>query len=144
MPVTGDPTVALPDWELQQDIFSILNADSTIKTTLGASVYNEVPETPSYPFLVIGGNTSNPLYHKSGALPELVETIHFYSTYRGDKENKQLLTAAAQALTGGSYSLAGFTVRTVSVDNSINLPVNYADQDRPTRHSVLYIRYLIQ
>lgn len=144
MPATGDPTIALPEWELQQDIYGILNADATIKTTLSASVYNEVPEAPSFPYLVIGQSTDNPLYHKSGALPEVVETIHIYSTYRGDKQVKQLADAASQALTGGSYSLTGFTVRMASFDNFITLPVEYFDADRSVRHGVLYMRYLIQ
>jgi hypothetical protein len=144
MPATGDPTIALPEWELQQDVYSILNADSTIKTTLAASVYNEVPDTPSFPYLEIGQIIDNPQYHKSGALPEVVATIHIYTTYRGDKLTNQLATAAVTALTGGSYSLTGFTVLICSFDNYIIVPVETYDQDRTVRHGILYMRYLIQ
>ena len=82
MPTTGDPIIALPEWELQQDIFTILNANSTIKTTLSASVYNEVADTPSFPYLVVGQSTDNPQYNKSSAMAEVVETIHIYTKYR--------------------------------------------------------------
>lgn len=144
MPATGDPTIGLPEWELQQDLYSILNGNATITTTYSASVYNEVPESPSFPYLVIGQSTNNPDYYKTGALPEVVETVHIFSTYRGDKEIKQIADAAAQALTGGSYSLSGYTVRQVSIDNFLTLPVQYFDSDRSVRHGVLYMRYLIQ
>ena len=142
MPTTGDPVISFPGWELQQDEYSILSADSTLSSA-GWSVYDWPPQTTSTPYIVIGEDTDVPVYHKSGAYHEITTTLHLYSSYKGKKQIKQAVEAIVAALTGGSFSLSGFKVLQVSLDSTPPI-IREGDGDPVLHHGIPRFRYLIQ
>lgn len=141
MPTTGDPTISFPSWELQKDEYSILGGDATL-TAAGWTIYDFPPDNASFPYIVIGDDTDNPIYHKSGAVHEITTSFHLFSEYKGRKEVKLGIKALAEALTGGSFSLSGFTVIQVSLDSSSPI-IREFDGDRVLHHGIPRIRYLI-
>lgn len=142
MPVTGDPVISFPGWELQKDEYSILSGDSAI-SNLGCAVHNFPPESPSFPYLIMGRFTTTPDYHKSGALWVVTSTIHHYDEYKGTKSVYQIFDAVVQALTGGSFSLTGFTIVAVEAETGSE-PLEEIDAGgRVIFHYIHRMRYLI-
>ncbi len=141
MPVTGDPILSDPTWELQKDEFSLLGADGTL-TAAGWSIYDFPPTAKVFPYIVVGDDTGAPDYNKSGAVHNVVSTFHLFSEYRGRKEVKLGRGALIAALTGGSFSFAGFTLIQVSLDD-LGPILREFDGDRVLHHGITRIRYLI-
>ena len=50
--------MSIGQFALQTAIYSTLNSDSNLTSTLGAGVYDEVVETASYPFVEIADDTA--------------------------------------------------------------------------------------
>ena len=46
--------MSLGTFALQSTIYSTLSGDSTLTSTLGASVFDDVPESTSFPYVVLG------------------------------------------------------------------------------------------
>ena len=44
---------------LQERLYATLNADNALTSTLGAAVYDEVPENSAYPYVNIGADAQN-------------------------------------------------------------------------------------
>lgn len=141
MPVTGDPILSDPTWELQKDEYTILGNDATL-TAAGWSIYDMPPESAVFPYIVLGDNTGPPDYNKSGAIHNVLSTFHLFSEYLGNKEIKLGRKALVEALTGGSFSLSGFTLIQVSLDD-LGPILREFDGDRVSHHGITRIRYLI-
>jgi len=138
---TGDPVISFPGWELQKDEFSILGADATL-TAAGWTVYDFPPESPSFPYIIVGQHTVTPQYYNTGALQDVTSSFHLYSEYKGGKEIQEATDALVQALTGGTFSLTGFTVVQVSLDGAPPI-IREINRDRVLHHGIPRVRYLI-
>lgn len=125
-------------WPLQQAIFTTLNNDSTLTSSLGAGVYDDVPdfEAADYPFVQLGQDTSIDYSTKDVVGTETTVTIHVWSRYRGSKEAKQIMERLHQLLHDGNLTVTGH--------NLINLRAEFADvirdPDGITRHGVMRFR----
>ena len=50
--------MTIGQFELQSGIYTVLNSDSTLTNTVGVSIFDEVPEESTYPFVSLGEETA--------------------------------------------------------------------------------------
>lgn len=125
-------------WALQQAIYSELSGDSELTSTLGASVYDDVPDhqAVTFPYVNIGEDTTLDYSTKDLVGSETTLNMHVWSRYRGSKEVKQIMDRV--------HSLLHDSNLTVTGRNLINLRVEFSDvlrdPDGITRHGVMRFR----
>ena len=78
-------------FELQTAIYSALSGDSNLTSTLGASVFDEVPDQSSYPFVALGEETVVEYDTKDLDGASHTINIHVWSQYKGAKQTKQIM-----------------------------------------------------
>jgi|TARA_R100000152_G_C6775261_1_gene203561 hypothetical protein len=131
--------VSLKQFALQEALYARLNNDSTLTNTYGASVYDEVPEGSSYPYVVLGEVTAIDYGTKDTDGSENTLTFHVWSQYRGAKEAKNIMDRMHDLLHDYSLSVTGA--------NLINLRFEFGDllrdPDGITRHGVMRFRAII-
>ena len=131
--------MSIGQFALQTTLYSTLNNDSNLTTTLGAGVYDEVVETASYPFVQIGEETAIDYGTKDVDGGEFTINIHVWSQYAGAKETKNIMDRIHTLLHDSSLSVTGF--------NLINFRFEFSDiirdPDGTTRHGVMRFRAII-
>lgn len=131
--------MALGLFALQSRIYATLNGDSNLTSTLGASVYDDVPQGSAYPFVSIGEEQSNEYGTMDLDGMDTALTIHVWSRYDGAKETKDILDRIHTLLHDSSLSVTGF--------NLVNLRFEFSDimrdPDGVTRHGVIRFRATI-
>ena len=131
--------MSIGSFALQSSIYSTLSNDNNLTSTLGASVFDDVPENTSYPYIVLGEDTANEYDTKdvNGSTSSL--TIHVWSEYKGSKETKQIMDRVHDLLHDSNISVSGF--------NLINLRFEFSDimrdPDGITRHGVIRFRAVL-
>ena len=124
---------------LQSSIYSALNGDSNLTSTLGAGIYDEVIEGSAYPFVQIGEDTLLDYSTKNEAGSLVTVNIHVWSQYTGSKETKNIMDRIHDLLHDSSLSVTGF--------NLVNLRFEFSDilrdPDGVTRHGVMRFRAII-
>lgn len=124
---------------LQEAIYSRLNTDSNLTTTLGAGIYDEVPEGTATPYVSLGYGTSTEYGVKDDDGATYTVTFHIWSEYKGAKECKQIMDRIHDLLHDYSLSVTGF--------NLVNLRFEFSeilrDPDGITRHGVMRFRAVI-
>jgi hypothetical protein len=97
-------------------IITLLRADSTLRSLLTGSVtprwsvYDEVPANKSYPYVQIGGDTTETpedTFGRQGTIALI--TLHVWSEYAGDKQARDIIARITTlldrvSLTVGSYA----------------------------------------
>jgi hypothetical protein len=131
--------MALGLFALQSRIYSTLNGDSNLTSTLGASIFDDVPQGSSYPFVTIGEEQSNEYGTMDLDGTDTAITIHVWSRYDGAKETKEILDRIHTLLHDSSLSVTGY--------NLVNLRFEFSDimrdPDGVTRHGVIRFRAII-
>lgn len=131
--------MTIKQFALQEAIYSRLSNDSTLTDTNGASVYDEVPEGSSYPYVTIGESTALDYSTKDVSGSEQTLTLHVWSQYRGSKETKNIMDRLHDLLHNYSLSVTGA--------NLINLRLEFSDllrdPDGITRHGVVRFRAVL-
>lgn len=79
-----------PSWPLQQAVFTRLSTDATLVTTLGAAVYDNVPQSATFPYVAIGDITEGPNDTMGTTGRDITVTIHSWSRYVGMKQIKEI------------------------------------------------------
>lgn len=126
-------------WPLQVSIVNRLKNDAALSAR--AKVYDSVPESASYPRVVVGEDTVVPNYTKTGNGEEITHTLHIWSRYNGKKEVKELMALVLDSLTNSPLSLAdGFEMEFNMLDFAEVLP----DPDGITKHGVIRLRFIIR
>ena len=124
---------------LQQTIFTTLNNDNTLTSTLGAIIADDVPHGTAYPFVQIGEGRGSDYSTKDIDGGDFVFELHIWSQYKGSKECKQIMDRCHDLLHDSSLSVSGF--------NLINLRFDFSDimrdSDGSTRHGVMRFRAII-
>ena len=124
---------------LQQAVYARLSGDSTLTTTLGAEVHDDVPEGTSFPYVVLGDDTSVEYGTKTLDGASNTITLHVWSQYRGAKQILEIMNRVHDLL--HNYSL------TVSGANLINLRFEFSDTFRDpdgiSRHGVMRLRAVV-
>ena len=131
--------MTIGSFALQSSIYSALNNDSNLTGTLGATIFDDVPENSAYPYIVLGEDTANEYDTKDvkGSTSSL--TIHVWSEYKGSKETKQIMDRVHDLLHDSNLSVSGY--------NLINLRFEFSDIKRDpdgiTRHGVMRFRAVL-
>tara|TARA_Y100000114_G_scaffold105524_1_gene98774 strand:+ start:889 stop:1296 length:408 start_codon:yes stop_codon:yes gene_type:complete len=128
--------MTIGQFALQQTIYNTLNNDSTLKTTLGCPVFDDVPSSQDYPFATIGEETSTEFGTKDLVGSQTTVNLHVWSQYKGAREVKNIMDRIHTLLHDTSLSVTGF--------NLVNLRFEFADTlrdpDGITRHGVMRFR----
>ena len=126
-------------FELQKSIYSALNGSVTGIDSASVSVYDDVPEGTSYPYVVIGEESTSNNGSKDLDGLEHTITIHAWSQYRGRREIKEIMESV--------YSLLHNTAITVSGASLVNIRQEFAttleEADGITRHGVMRFRAIV-
>lgn len=125
-----------PGWLLQQAVFTRLNGDTALVTTLGAKVYDEVPDGAAFPYVTIGDviEAPNDTMGTTGRDPTI--TVHAWSRYRGSKQVKLILSRVDELLDRWKPTIAGWD----ATDFQQVLMDTMRDPDGITRHGVARYR----
>jgi hypothetical protein len=131
--------MSIKQFALQTALYSRLSTDSNLTSTLGAGVYDEVPEGSSFPYVAMGESTSIDFGTKDVDGSENTITIHVWSQYKGSKETKNIMDRLHDLLHNYSLSVSGA--------NLINLRFEFADlirdPDGITRHGIIRFRAIL-
>lgn len=123
-------------FELQTAIYSALSGDSNLTSTLGASVFDEVPDQSSYPFVALGEETVVEYDTKDLDGASHTINIHVWSQYKGAKQTKQIMDRIHTLLHDSSLSVSGFNLIRMQFEFSDIM----RDPDGVTRHGVMRFR----
>ncbi len=96
-------------WDVQEQIFNTLCADSDIQNLLGnpARIYDYVPADVIFPYLVISEIDVSPFDTCDRYGYEQYYRFESFSRQHGSKETKQILQAVVDCLRGNSLTLNG-------------------------------------
>ena len=73
-------------WALQQAVFARLGAFAALTALVGARIYDHAPQDATFPYVVIGDDTTIPFDTHSTVGGEHTITVHTWSRYRGRSE----------------------------------------------------------
>ena len=131
--------MSIGQFALQSAIYSTLNGDSNLTSTLGAGIFNDVTEGTNTPFVTIGDDTASQYDTKDLDGTETTINIDVWSEYKGSKECKQIMDRIHDLLHDSNISVTGF--------NLVNLRFEFSDiirdPDGVTRHGVMRFRAVI-
>tara|TARA_Y100000592_G_C5219867_1_gene198951 strand:- start:34 stop:441 length:408 start_codon:yes stop_codon:yes gene_type:complete len=131
--------MSIGQFALQSAIYSTLNGDSNLTSTLGAGIFNDVTEGTNTPFVTIGDDTASEYDTKDLDGTETTINIDVWSEYKGSKECKQIMDRIHDLLHDSNISVTGF--------NLVNLRFEFSDiirdPDGVTRHGVMRFRAVI-
>ena len=131
--------MSVGQFALQSTIYSTLNNDNTLTSTLGAGVFDEDTEGTTYPFVAIGEDTVTDFGTKTEDGGQFTINIHVWSQYTGSKETKNIMDRIHDLLHDSNLSVTGF--------NLVNLRFEFSDilrdPDGITRHGVMRFRAII-
>ena len=131
--------MTIAQFALQSKIFTTLNTDNTLTNTLGASVFDDVPEETAFPLVVLGEDTTVDFSTKDLVGSETTINIDIFSRYRGSKETKNIMDRIHTLLHDSSLTVSGV--------NLINLRFEFSDvirdPDGITRHGIMRFRAII-
>lgn len=124
---------------LQQALYTALNTDTTLATTLGAKVYDDIPQNSAYPIVQIGQDDSLDYSTKDEAGMDMTVNLHIWSRSHGSKEAKNIMDRVHTLLHDANLSVTGF--------NFVNLRFEFSDiirdPDGITRHGIMRFRAVI-
>ena len=131
--------MALHSFELQKSIYSTLNGNVTGIGGANVSVYDDIPENTSYPYVVLGEETA--ANNGSNTLDgvEHTLTIHAWSQYRGRREIKEIMESVYSLLHDSAITVSGASL--VNIRNEFSQTL--AENDGITRHGVMRFRVVV-
>jgi len=105
-----------PERALQKALIAHLRANAGVTALLVAptAIFDEPPQNPGWPHLVIGRSESRP-YPADGGATEHILTLTVRSRFGGSEEAKAINAAVRAALTGAALNLEDHRVVTVRV-----------------------------
>ena len=131
--------MSVGQFALQSAIYSRLNSDTTLTSTYGAGIYDEVLQNATYPYVTLGEETTIDYSTKDVYGGETTINIHIWSQYKGAKETKNIMDRIHDLLHDYNLTVTGF--------NLINLRFEFSDimidPDGKTRHGVMRFRAII-
>lgn len=129
-------------WVLQQAVYAALRADPAVKGLLGdpARIYDHVPPSSPFPYLVLGEATAVPFDAKTEDGMEQTLTLHTWSRARGLKETKEVMAAVTDALDSQALALSGHALVLLRFE----FASTFLESDGLTRHGVQRFRAITQ
>jgi hypothetical protein len=118
--------------EIQAAIFAKVSA-------IGYPTYDHVPQDSTFPYIVIGDDTSIPWDTDDSLGSETTCTIHIWSRHRGRKEVKEITKALYEALHRADIPIIGGAL----VESQAEFAESFMDTDGLTRHGVVRFRLIV-
>jgi len=128
--------VTVGQFAFQQALYTKLSSDSTLTSSLGASVFDDVPQGSNYPFVQIGEDSTADFSTKDLVGSETTVNIHVWSRSHGAKETKQIMDRVHTLLHDVSLSVTGYNF----VNGRFEFSDVLRDPDGITRHGVMRFR----
>lgn len=125
-----------PSWPLQQSVYTRLNADTELVTTLGAAVYDHVPDSAAFPYVVIGDATEAPRDTMARTGRDVTLTVHLWSQTKGMKQVDEIADRVDDLLDRWAPTVTGWSATTMLREFYENM----RDPDGMTRHGVARYR----
>jgi hypothetical protein len=122
-----------PTLPIQTAVYNLLSGESGM-----ADVYDEVPETARYPFVVIGESYSTPDNSHDRRAWRTVVTIHVWSEQQGFSEAVGIADAVDALLDHQDLNVSGFT----HIATRFDFQQTLRDPDPNLRH--VPIRYVVE
>lgn len=121
-----------PQWPLQVAVFGRLSGDAELVTTLGAAVYDHVPASAAFPYVVIGDVTEAPRDTMGVTGRDSTLTVHTWSQAAGSRQVKQIQSRIDALLDRWQPAVAGWKTTHMLHEFLETL----RDPDGVTRHGV--------
>ena len=122
--------------DLQMAIHAALAADAGLAAIIGSSVYDDVPQGTSFPYVVIGDVTTRDWSTQTQEGDEHIVVIPAWSNQRGRREVQMIIERIDAVLDGAALALVDHQL--------INLRVVFwtalRDLDGATYHGVVRLR----
>lgn len=129
-----------PSWPLQTAVYTRLSGDSELTSTLGASVYDHVPDSSAFPYVVIGEDTEVAADTMGTTRRDMTLTVHTWSQAKGKKQTKQIQDRLDDLLDRWTPTVSGWTATQMLTEAH----ESFMDPDGTTRHGVSRFRIHIQ
>lgn len=125
---------------LQTAIVAKLKADATLVALLGGkqAVYDQPPETSTYPYVRVGDHLSIPDNDLTSFGRQITVTLHIWTKKRGNKDGQDIAARINRILDHQPAALAVVGHRVVSIRNEFDQALS--DPDPEIRHHVLRFR----
>ena len=108
-------------------------------SAIGWPTFDHVPQETTFPYIVIGDDTSIPWDTDDSIGSETTCTIHIWSRHRGRKEVKEIMRTVYEALHRQELSIVGGSL----VECSAEFAESFLDPDGLTRHGVIRFRLTV-
>lgn len=102
-----------------------LGSDSTLTSTLGASVYQRVPENASFPYVVVGKATEVPDETFGDEGREITLTAHCWSDLPDDDICEKVANRVTILLNRATFSLSGFNLTYCLLESAVHVPEEF-------------------
>jgi len=90
---------ASASWDLQQSVYNFLINDAVLLSMLGGqSIYDEVPQRASFPYITFGRSTVRDWSTGTDAGKEHVITLHVWSKAAGKRETYEIIETICEKL----------------------------------------------
>jgi len=130
--------MALHTRNLRTAIYQRLTGDSTLMALI-TGVYDDVPETTAYPYVVLGDDSDTNYGTKTLDGVQYIINIHAWSRYRGVKEASEILERIYYLL--HEYAIVVTGASAIHIRQEFNTV--FVDGDGITRHGVIRFRVVI-
>lgn len=115
---------------IQRAMYAVAVADQTLSDLVGGRVFDEVPEKPALPFVVLGDAEETPSNTHDCFGSSTVVTFHVWSDYRGTLEGNTIAGRLIELFDHQPLTVDGHTV--IVVRHKANQPMR--DSDPRIRH----------
>lgn len=129
-----------PSGSLQQAMYTRLSSDATLVTTLGAQVYDNVPDSAAFPYVVIGDVTEGPNDTMGKTGRDLTVTVHSWSQTKSWKQIKDVQNRVDLLLDRWAVTVTGWSATHMLQE----FFETFRDPDGVTRHGVARYRVHIK
>ena len=125
--MSGSPSAPLLD-----AVYLRLSSDSTLTTTLDCPVYDDVPDSDDFPYLVIGDLTEMPRDTMGKTGRDMTLTLHIWSQFKGNDQVMDIQNRVDALLDRWSPTVTGWS----AVQMVQEFFETFRDSDGITRHGV--------
>lgn len=126
--------------KVQKLIIDTLLADDEIELFVADRIYDDVPETATFPFIAYRDISSTDFGVKDKDAQEIEIQIDVWSEYRGTKETKEIMVKVRDLLHNASVSLTDAALVNI---REVFSTVLIDAEDGITRHGIMRFRVVV-
>jgi len=127
------PANSLALLPLQGAMYQAIKADPGLDPLIGDRVYDEPPESASYPYVVIGEAVETPDNEVAAYASRVAATLHVWSAYQGFREALDIAGHLVRLFDHQPLTVPGRGVVAVRHEQTVTL----RDPDSDLRHVVI-------